>query len=335
MTRTFIRSLAAATLVGAVACSQDGMNGPDGDAFSIVGTAFNTAPVGMENTSTSYNATSGDGMPWEGPGRGFGRGMGFGMGSIMGGREMMGGPGETGMMGGGLEASYSGEMAQGPGPHRGPFGGGPGMWPGSSGFGGPPANATCTTNTNVNVVCTSTFNGLTSTTTYVIKDAKGTWQAKVDTLTTNEITTTSKVTGTTTRGKDGAVTATVNHTSNRTVTGLAPTSAQRTINGTSTGTETSSGTDKDGKKFSAKRDASDQTTNLVIPNSKSTQSYPKSGTVTRKMAVTATVDGSTTTKSRSETVTYDGSATAKLVINDNGTIKNCTIALPRGKPSCS
>jgi len=332
MHRTLIRTLAAGTLLGAVACSQDGMNGPDGDAFSIMGSAFNTAPVGMENTATSYNATGTEGLPWEGPGRGFGRGMG----GIMGGREMMGGPGEGGLMGGGLEASYSGEMAMERGPHRGPFGGGPfGSRGGPGGVGGAPITADCPIAANGDITCTTTKGGLTIKTVYAIKDASGKPQTKVDSLTTNAITTTTTVTGTTTRGREGEVTATVNNTSTRSVTGLAPSSAQRTVNGTSTGTETSSGTNRDGKKFTSKREAEDKTEGVVIPNAAGPTSYPKAGKVTRTMTVTATVDGSTTTKKRTETLTYDGSATAKLVINDNGTIKNCTLTLPRGKPSCS
>jgi hypothetical protein len=34
-------------------------------------------------------------------------------------------------------------------------------------------------------------------------------------------------------------------------------------------------------------------------------------------------------------VTYDGTATAKVVITRDGTTRNCTVALPRGRPSCS
>ena len=41
------------------------------------------------------------------------------------------------------------------------------------------------------------------------------------------------------------------------------------------------------------------------------------------------------TTTRREVVTYDGSATAKLTITQDGTTKSCTIALPRGRPSCS
>lgn len=53
------------------------------------------------------------------------------------------------------------------------------------------------------------------------------------------------------------------------------------------------------------------------------------------MSVQTTIDGGTpTTNNRREVITYDGSATAKVIITENGTTKNCTIALPRGRPSC-
>jgi hypothetical protein len=52
------------------------------------------------------------------------------------------------------------------------------------------------------------------------------------------------------------------------------------------------------------------------------------------MAVSMTVDGATTTRSRREVLTYNGTATAQVTITENGTTKTCTMALPRGRPSC-
>jgi len=58
--------------------------------------------------------------------------------------------------------------------------------------------------------------------------------------------------------------------------------------------------------------------------------------VIRTMTATVTFAGATPiTASRREVITYDGSATAKVVITINGEVKNCTMALPRGRPSCS
>jgi len=318
MVRNSLRIVAVAGLVGATACMNDQLNGPSADAFAIMGTAFNTAPVGADLSATSY-ASTGDGMPWEGPGRGHG-GMMRGMGPIMGGREMMGGPGMGGLMGGGLEGNFAGEKAQGRGASRGPFG-------------IVRIDDTCTFATPT-LTCTATRAGLTVSTLYTITGTDGKPQSKIDDATTSSVTTVTTVKGTMTRGRDGEVTATVDNRSSRTVTGMAPTSANRTVNGTSTSKEVSNGTNREGAKFSSTREASDETKNLVIPNGTEAQSFPKSGSVSRTMKVTVTIDGTTTTKTRSETITYDGSATAKLVINDNGNTKNCTMALPRSKPVC-
>lgn len=319
MVRNSLRTLAVAgTLVGATACMNDQLNGPSADTFAIMGTAFNTAPVGADLSATSY-ASTGDGMPWEGPGRGH-RDMMRGMGPIMGGREMMGGPGMGGLMGGGLEGNFAGEKAQGRGAGRGPF-----------------AIAriddSCTT-AGGNVTCNTQRGGLTISTVYTIKDAAGASQSKIDDNTTASVTTVTTVKGTTTRGRDGEVTATIDNRSTRTVTGMDAASANRTVNGNSTSKEVSSGTNREGAKFTSTREASDETKSLVVPNGTGAQSYPKSGSVTRSMKVTVTIDGTTTTKTRSETITYDGSSTAKIVINDNGTTKNCTMTLPRSKPVC-
>ncbi|NCW44046.1 MAG: hypothetical protein EBV77_00855 [Gemmatimonadaceae bacterium] len=198
-------------------------------------------------------------------------------------------------------------------------------------------DASCTV-ANGDVTCTRTTNGLTAVTIYTIKNAAGVSQSKVDSLTTNSVRTRTTVTGTTTRGRDGgSVSATVSVTSDRTVTGLAPSSTQRTVNGTSRGSENSSGTNRDGQAFTAVRLSADTTTNLVVPVSSTTTAppIPKSGKVIRYMKVTSTVAGSTaTTKERREVIEYDGSATAKVTITENGTTKSCTMSLPGGRPNC-
>jgi len=306
MSRTLFRTLATATtLLGATACTLDSFGGP-GRTMQF-DSAFDSAPAGMEVASSSYAA---DGMgAWGGPHRGKGPG----------------GPGMGGLMGGGMGADFRGEGDRGRGPGRGPFGFGVNI------------DANCTVASG-DVTCTRTTNGLTAVTIYTIKDAAGASQSKVDSLTTNSVRTRTTVTGTTTRGRDGgSVSATVSVTSDRTVTGLAPSSTQRTVNGTSRGSENSSGTNRDGQAFTAVRLSADTTTNLVVPVSSTTTAppIPKSGKVIRYMKVTSTVAGSTaTTKERREVIEYDGSATAKVTITENGTTKSCTMSLPGGRPNC-
>lgn len=304
MSRILLRTLATATtLIGATACTLDSFGGP-GSTMQF-DSAFDSAPAGMEVASSSYAADSQG--AWGGPRRGRGPG----------------GPGMGGLMGGGMGADFLGAGMGGRGAHRGAF--------------AARIDSTCTVSGG-DVTCTRTNNGLTAVTIYTIKDANNAPQTKIDTITTNSVRTRTTVTGSTTRGRDGAsVTATVSATSDRTVTGLAAASTQRTVNGTSQGTENSSGTNRDGQAFTAVRISADTTTNLVVPvvASSATPAYPKSGKVVRYMKVTSTVAGSTaTTKERREVVEYDGSATAKVTITENGTTKNCTMSLPRGRPNC-
>ena len=294
---------ATATLLGATACSLDNSTGPNGYLSDL---AFSTAPAGLDLVSSSYATSSDNGMPWGGPGRGPG-----------------GGPGMGGFMGGGLGDAFIGNAAPGRGPHGGPF--------------GIRIDASCLFAAGTgDLTCGPTVkNGLTVTSIYTIKNAAGTAQSAIDSVTTNSIRVRTTVTGTATRSRDGSVTATVNNSGDRTVTGLAAGSAQRTVNGTSRGNETANGTNRDGKTFSSVRTAADTTTGLVIPVSATAQTYPTAGTVIRRMKVIMTIDGSSSTKDRREVLTYNGSATAKLQITENGTTKNCTVALPRGRPNCS
>ncbi|WP_396202565.1 hypothetical protein [Gemmatimonas sp.] len=299
----FLTLTATATLLGAAACNLDNSNGPNAFLSDL---AFSTAPAGLDLVSSSYATSSDNGMPWGGPGRGPG-----------------GGPGMGGFMGGGLGDAFIGNAAPGRGPHGGPF--------------GIRIDASCLFAAGTgDLTCGPTVkNGLTVTSIYTIKNAAGTAQSAIDSLTTNSIRVRTAVTGTATRSRDGSVTATVNHSGDRTVTGLATGSTQRTVNGTSRGNETATGTNRDGKTFSSVRTATDTTTGLVIPVSATAQTYPTAGTVIRRMKVIMTIDGSSSTKERREVLTYDGSATAKLQITDNGTTKSCTVALPRGRPNCA
>ncbi|AMW05672.1 hypothetical protein [Gemmatimonas phototrophica] len=302
MSRPFFRTLATATaLLSATACTLDNFGGPN-DTMQF-DTAFDSAPAGMDVTSSTFAADSNG--AWGGPRRGRGPG----------------GPGMLGLMGGGMGPEFMGSGGIGRGAHRGPF--------------AIRIDSSCTVAAG-DVTCTRTHNGLTATTIYTIKDAGGAAQTKLDTITTNSVRTRTTVSGTTTRGRDGAsVTATVSNSSDRTVTGLAAASTQRTVNGTSAGSESTTGTNRDGQAFTAARVSFDTTTGLVIPVSTTAQTFPTAGKVIRRMKVTTTVAGSTpSVRERREEVTYDGSATAKVAITVDGSTKNCTMALPRGRPNC-
>ena len=186
--------------------------------------------------------------------------------------------------------------------------------------------------------------------------AAGAVQQAFDTLTTNTVNVQSASTGSvswardaSSRGRGGphhmgriagdtttilSTTTTVNHSSNRTVGGLASPSTQRTINGTSQGTESATGTSSRGN-FTATRSAADTTTGLIVPIQSGKATYPTAGTVIRNMKATVTFAGSAATStSRREVITYDGTATAKVTITKDGVTTNCTMALPRGRPSC-
>lgn len=311
MARSRILALAAtATLLGAAACSLDNSNAPNAFLSDL---AFSTAPAGFDLVSSSYAPSDSSGMPWGGP-----HGGGPGMRAFMG-----GGPGMGAFMGGGLGDAFSGGTAPGRGPHGGPF--------------GIRIDASCVFSAVTgDLTCGPTVkNSLTVMATYTIKNAAGITQSAIDSLTTNSVRVRTIVTGTATRSREGSVNATVNNSGDRTVTGLAPNSPQRTVSGTSQGTETATGTNRDGKAFSSVRTASDTTTNLVISVSATTPTHPTAGTVIRRMKVIMTIDGTSSTKERREMLTYDGTTTAKLQITEGGTTKSCTVALPRGRPSCS
>lgn len=299
----FLTLTATATLLGAAACSLDNSNAPNAFLSDL---AFSTAPAGLDLVSSSYAPSDSSNMPWGGPGRGRG-----------------GGPGNGNFMGGGLGDAFIGGAAPGRGPHGGPF--------------GMRIDANCVFSAGTgDLTCGPTVkNGLTVTSVYSIKNAAGTAQSAIDSLTTNSVRLRTTVTGTATRSRDGSVTATVNNSGDRTVTGLAAGSTQRTVNGTSQGIETATGTTRDGKSFSSVRTASDTTTGLVIPVSATAQTYPSAGTVIRRMKVLMTIDGTSSSRERREAVTYDGTSTAKLQITADGATKTCTVALPRGRPNCA
>lgn len=296
-----IRWLAVATAIGVVAgaCSE-----PLTSASRVsLSDAFLTVPVGFDAASSSFGATSttGTGMWIPQRGRGGEHGMG--------------------MMGGGLGPEFFGA---GPGFGAGPHGRGP--------FGDPGSSGTCAFSASTGIVtCTDSRLGLTITKLIEYKNTAGQAQSAFDS-TTNSMRVRTTVSGTVTR-RDSA-TSVVQHSSDRTVAGLAAGATQRTVNGTSQGTETTTGTSTAGA-FTATRVVSDTTQGIVIPVSTTGATYPTAGKVTRNFKATKTLAGTTTTTTRREVVTYDGSTTAKITITQDGTTKTCTMPLPRGRLSCS
>jgi hypothetical protein len=323
MVRTSARLLAGAMIVAGVAACNNDVNTPDITA-TVLSSAFNSAPVGASELSSSFFGSSIDDA-WAAN-----RGDFAGLGGPNRGPGGPGGPGGArgegvGFMGGGMDGAFFGidDGGHGRGHERGPF---------ASGI-----DSTCTFASGTgDVTCAATRNGLTITRVYSFKTTAGTAQAKPDSTTNSER---SRITvaGTTT-SRNGAVTSTVSSSSDRTVTGLASAATQRTVNGTSRSSESSAGKNRDNVTFTSVRLAGDTTVGLIVPKPTSTSTtppYPKAGTVTRSMRVTLTLNGGTpTTSTRREVVTYDGTATAKVVITQDGTTKNCTLPLPRGRLTC-
>ena len=308
----------------ATACVDFG-NSPAVDVGPVA--AFQSVPAGFSSTSSSFSSAGDLDEPFH-PHRGDGS-FEMGRGGPGGGRGMEGGRGGHGghgrpdgfgfLMGGGIGPEFLGEIGFGPGRGRGPFR-------------VDSVGTSCVFSSSTGIVTCGpiTRGGLTITATAQITTASGTAQAKIDS-TTNKVVLTSEVSGTKTR-RDSA-TSDVAHKSTRTITGLAAGSTQRTVDGTSVGTEKTTGT-TDAGAFSALRTVNDTTTGIIIPLVDGRPTYPSAGRVSRNMTVAVTIDGGTTTHSRSEVVTYDGSATAKVVITQDGTAKNCTLPLPRGRMVC-
>jgi hypothetical protein len=322
MTRIVQRLFAATVVVTAVACGEASTGLQQQAAFDA---AFATIPVGFDQATTTFGSGGAAPGPWMPGDRGgddvrrLGALMGGGLGDLF--------------LGGGF----------GPGFGHGRFGD-------DDEFDRDGILATCTFNAATGrVECAPvTRNGLTIVRSAAYTDAAGKVQSAFNESTTNTINTQVKVTGTVTR-RDSA-TSVVDAASDRTVSGLLKTATQRTVNGTSTGKETTTGTNSKGK-FTAVRTAGDTTKGLVIPVSSGdrastsaasdgqgpdgNKTFPTAGTIIREMKAVVTYEGQApTTKSRREVITYDGTNTAKVVITQDGTTKNCTLPLPRGKPTC-
>lgn len=304
--------VAALATLGAAACS-DTLG--TSSAASDVAAAFTSTPLGFGSVTSSFTS-SGDST-----GGGF-RPDGGGHGGHHGGRgDHHGPPGGLDFMGGGFGDDFMG----------GPRGGGH-PFDGGGRPGGSPTETCAFAAATGLVTCTDTHHGLSVTKTLAFTTAAGVAQSAPDSL-TDKVVSHVQVSGTTTR-RD-SVTAVVQHTSDRTVTGLAKGSTQRTVNGTSAGTENLSGTSDKGQ-FTATRVVGDTTKALVIPVADGRPSYPTSGTVIRSMQATVTYSGQApVASSRREVITYDGSATAKVVITQDGTTRTCSLPLPHGRPTCN
>jgi hypothetical protein len=296
----------AAIAMMTVACME--ATSPASDLALSLSQAFTSLPAGFTMTSNSFASDGNVGDAFLPRMHRGGRDGGLG---DIGGHGMMGG----------LGPDFIGGVGIGRG-----FGHGP--------FGGDALRGTCAFSSSTGLVnCTDTRGGLMITSAASYKTASGAVQQSPDS-TTNTVSISTEVAGTVTR-RDSAV-STVNHTSTRTVTGLAAGSTQRTVNGAARGQETTTGKTDSAVAFTATRLVGDTTTGLVIPIVSGKPTYPTAGKVVRQMKATVTLaGGSPTTKERREVITYDGSDTATLVVTVDGTTKTCKLPLPRGIPSCT
>jgi hypothetical protein len=341
MTRHFSHLVAVgAALCALAACQSSTMDSASPLTQAALTAALSSVPIGYGDLSSSYVGVLGSGAGGAGLWLGGGRDASFDHGELM---------------GGGLQDAFDGDMIfLSRAGHRGPFGG------------GLPCAATFNASTGRLVCPDETHNGVTTSRSAQYTDASGAVQQSFDTLTTNSVNQQATVSGTIVfnraadsasagdRGKDCwgrgrgpagrllgdtstvlTASTTINSASSRTVAGLAQGSAQRTVNGASAGQETTTGTSSRGS-FTATRTVGDTTTGIVVPIVVGTRSYPTAGTVIRSMQATLQYQGeAAVTLSRREVITYDGSAVAKIAITENGTTKNCTRGLPRGRVVCS
>ena len=314
--RRAISLVAAGLVLTLMGCAESAAPG----ASSALSSAFTSLPLGFQYVpSTFAGGAAADSDGWTPDTHGFGP-MG---GDEHGGR---GAAGDGSMMCGGLGGAFHGDglgLGLGHGFDRGLFGGI---------FAGTSLPGTCAFNAGSGrVVCDPlTHDGLTITRSAAYTTGGGAVQAAFDSLTTNTINIQVSVSGTKVR-RDNA-TSVVQHTSDRTVSGLAPGSTQRTVNGTSSGTENITGTNTTGS-FTAVRTIGDTVTGIVIPASTTGMAFPTAGTVVRSAQIVLTYAGqSSTTSTRREVITY-GSSSATVTITRDGVTQTCTLA-PRGRPVC-
>lgn len=283
--------------------------------------AFQSIPLAFDNPEQSFATPPNGEVPLWGPVGFSQRSSGLDKGGT-GGGDMHRGKGLPFIMGGGLGDLF--------------IGGGFGIKFGKVRYGNPVLYGNCPFDASTGrVICDPVLrSGLTIKRSAAFSDANGTVQGAFDSTSTDAINVRIAVSGTITR-RDNAQ-STVDHASDRTVSGLAPGSTQRKVNGSAAGTENTSGT-KEGKQFTAVRVVGDTITNVIVPvpASPDQRTYPMSGSVVRAMQVTLTFNGeSPVSSSRREVITYDGTNTARVVITHDGVTKNCTLPLPKGRLSC-
>lgn len=325
MTRTLKTAMTCVLAMSAAACIDFGPR----QEGALQASDFAISLAGTNEAQSSFSDGGGAGLT------GF-VGGGFHQGGRRGGAYWM--------MGGGLDGGFVGEGLGNKFGHR------------------PIDNTNCTFNaTSGRVECAPVTRGeLTVTRSFAFATSAGVVQQSFDSATTDRINTRSTIVGTLSGGyrrgfghgfrhgfgpgqpggPDGRRprltndTTRVNNASDRTVSGLRGT--ERTVSGTSGGTETTVGTDSIGR-VTIVRVAGDTATGVKIPATvASGHPYPIAGTIVRSMKVTLTYDGQAAQSStRRELITFDGSATAIVTITQDGTTKNCTLPLPRGRLTCS
>jgi hypothetical protein len=232
------------------------------------------------------------------------------------------GPGWSSLMGGGMADVFRGRI-----PFGVALGGGP--------FADLHNSSGCAfSSTDNRVTCAPVARrGLTINRSFSYLDAAGAVQQAFDIGTTNTVNVLTTVSGTRVHHDDDV--STVNSNSNITVVGLAVGSTERTVNGTTSGTESTVGTDRDGVKFTSLRMAGDTVTGVIIPLQNGSPTYPTAGTIVRSMQVTVTLDGQTpTTSSRREVITFDGTNTAQISVTQDGVTKTGTLSLAGGELDC-
>jgi hypothetical protein len=317
MSRTLLTLFAVALGATLISCGNYVAPG----SSSPLSSAFTSLPLGFQFVpSTFAGGSAADSDGWAPP-------DGHTFGAIgEGGHGGRGGPGDGSMMCGGVGGAFHGDglgLGFGHGFDRGLFGGI---------FAGISLPGTCAFDAGSGrVICDpATHDGLTITRSAAYLDGSGTTQSAFDSLTTNSINIRVTVAGTKVRHDND--TSVVQHTSDRTVAGLAPGSMQRTVNGSSSGTENIKGSNTTGS-FTAVRTIGDTIAGVVIPQG-SGMGFPTAGTVVRSAQVVLTYAGqSPTTSTRREVITYNGSGTATVTITRDGVTQNCTLA-PRSRPVC-
>ena len=176
---------------------------------------------------------------------------------------------------------------------------------------------------------TTNFDGLTLERSYAIY-AGGVAQSSYDAAATDSMNFQMALTGTLS-GTDR--TAWINTVRTMTVSGLAGAETQRTWNGVGTRSD-SAHVVNDGVARRTRMHSIDQISSVVYALPRSSNPFPKSGTITHDMTLTSTADNATGTNSRTVTrhvvVTFNGTQTASVLVGTTA----CTLDLATRKLTC-